>query len=98
MGAFNSKNMGLGLAIGAATAVLLPVAAKVISGAARPLIKESIKGGLLVKERSKVMLAEAMESLDDIRAEAKSEVSEGKSKSKSSSKSKSKSQTEKSSS
>lgn len=82
MGYLSTKNIGLGLAIGIGAAVLVPVATKVLIGATRPLIKESIKGGLLVKERGKVMLAEAKETLEDITAEAKSEVSGSKSKTK----------------
>lgn len=67
-------NVGMGIAIGVGAAMLIPLAAKVLSGAAKPLIKESIKGGLVVAEKSKVIFAEAMETVEDLAAEAKSEM------------------------
>jgi hypothetical protein len=66
--------VGYGIAIGVGAAILIPVAAKVIAGIGKPLIKESIKGGLYLVDQGKVMAAEARETLEDLTAEARTEM------------------------
>lgn len=65
-----------GLAIGAAAIVLAPVVLPLASGVLRSLAKAAIKGGLIAYERGKVAMAEAQEAVEDMTAEAKSELSE----------------------
>jgi hypothetical protein len=62
-----------GLAIGVGLLVA-PVAIPMIGQVARPLLKTVIKGGLLAYARASEMLADALESVEDLTAEAKAEV------------------------
>ncbi len=59
----------------AGVVLLAPVVIPVIGTITKPLIKSVIKGALIAYEGAKVTLAEARESLEDITAEAKAEVS-----------------------
>ncbi len=63
------------LALGAAAILFGPAILTTVAGIARSLLKSGIKGGVLVYDKSKEMLAEARESIEDIAAEAKAEVS-----------------------
>ncbi|MFH2067531.1 MAG: DUF5132 domain-containing protein [Pseudomonadota bacterium] len=65
-----------GLAIGAGVVLLAPVLIPAISGALKPLLKNTIKGGILAYEGAKLAVAETREALEDITAEAKAEVSQ----------------------
>ncbi len=62
-----------GLAIGVGLLVA-PVVIPIAAHAARPLLKTMIKGGFLAYERASEIVAEAMETVEDVAAEAKSEV------------------------
>ncbi len=62
-----------GLAIGVGLLVA-PVAIPMVAKAARPLLKTVIKGGFLAYERAAEMVAEALETVEDVAAEAKAEV------------------------
>jgi hypothetical protein len=61
---------------GIAAIVLLPVAIPVVAGVGKPLAKAVIKGGILLYEKGKGVIAEAGESLEDLVAEAKAELAE----------------------
>jgi hypothetical protein len=63
------------LAIGAGVVLLAPIIIPVIGSIAKPIAKSIIKGALISYEGVKVTIAEAKESLEDITAEAKAEVS-----------------------
>lgn len=63
------------LAVGAGVVLLAPVIIPVIGGILKPVAKAVIKGGLLAYEGTKVSIAEAKETLEDLAAEAKSEMS-----------------------
>jgi hypothetical protein len=63
------------LAVGAGVVLLAPVIIPVIGGILKPVTKAVIKGGLLAYEGAKVSIAEAKETLEDLAAEAKSEIS-----------------------
>ncbi len=63
-----------GLAIGVGSAVLAPVVIPILSRTAKPLTKAAIKGGLLMFEKGKEKLAEAQEVVEDLMAEARSEL------------------------
>ncbi|MEM8832494.1 MAG: DUF5132 domain-containing protein [Cyanobacteria bacterium P01_G01_bin.19] len=62
---------------GVAAVVLLPVLVPVAAGkVAKPLAKATIKGGIILYEKGKGVIAEVGETLEDIVAEAKAELAE----------------------
>jgi hypothetical protein len=69
-------NILSGLAIGIGAAVLAPAVAPVLASIAKPLAKAAIKGGMLLYEKGREAVAEAGEMVEDIVAEAKSELAE----------------------
>ncbi|MDX9786521.1 MAG: DUF5132 domain-containing protein [Desulfobacterales bacterium] len=62
------------IAIGAGVVLLAPVIIPVVGSILKPLAKAIIKGGLLAYEGVKVTIAETKETLEDLAAEAKSEI------------------------
>ncbi len=70
-----SLNFGT-LAAGAGIVLLTPIVVPIVAGILKPVAKSVIKGGLIAYEKSKTATAEAMEGLEDLAAEAKSELSE----------------------
>jgi len=66
---------GLGVP-GIAAIVLLPVLVPVAGKVVKPLTKAAIKGGIVLYEKGKGVVAEVGESLEDIIAEAKAELAE----------------------
>jgi hypothetical protein len=64
------------VAIGAAAVLLAPIVLPVVAGVLKPVAKGVIKGGLLAYEGAKVALAETMETIEDVAAEAKAEIAE----------------------
>jgi len=71
-----SLGTGTSLAVGAGAVLLAPVIIPVLAGVVKPVAKAVIKGGLLAYEGTKVSLAETKETLEDIAAEAKTEIAE----------------------
>ncbi len=74
-----------GIAVGAGLLVA-PIVIPAVAGAARPLLKAVIKGGYMLYEYGREMVAEVTEVAEDLFVEAKAEfeasvaeVSEGKS-------------------
>lgn len=67
-------NIVTGLAVGVVAAVLIPVVLPVLARAAKPLAKAMIKGGIIVYEKGRESFAELSEVMEDMVAEAKSEV------------------------
>jgi hypothetical protein len=67
---------GTSIAIGAGAVLLAPVVIPVIGSVLRPLAKAAIKGSLLAYEGVKITLAETKETVEDLAAEAKSEISQ----------------------
>jgi hypothetical protein len=65
-----------GLAVGAGVVLLAPVVVPIIGSILKPLAKAVIKGGILAYEGTKLTIAETKETLEDLAAEAKSEISE----------------------
>jgi len=63
-----------GLAIGIGAAIVAPLIVPALSKSARPLAKAVIKGGLVLWETGKEKLAEAQELVDDLLAEARTEI------------------------
>ena len=64
---------------GIAAIIMLPVLVPVVAGkVGKPLAKATIKGGIVLYEKGKGVIAEVGESIEDIIAEAKAELAEGK--------------------
>ena len=68
--------LATGLAIGIGAAILAPIIIPAVAAVAKPLAKAAIKGGVLLYERGKEMVAEAGEVMEDLLAETKAEISE----------------------
>ncbi|MGM0453313.1 MAG: DUF5132 domain-containing protein [Thermodesulfobacteriota bacterium] len=83
---FKNGNLGYGIALGVGATFLLPVASRVVAGAAKPLLKETIRGGLYLYDTGKVVVAEARESIEDLSAEVKTEMKQSAEKQKTASK------------
>ena len=66
----------VGLAVGIGALLLAPVLIPVVAGVGKPLVKGVIKGSISLAEKTKGMLAEVGESVEDIVAEAKAEMAE----------------------
>ena len=73
-----SGNLASGIIIGAGAALLLPVAGKMLASIGRPLVKESMKGGLYLVDKGKTVAAETRETFEDLSAEARSELASAK--------------------
>jgi hypothetical protein len=65
---------------GIAAIILLPVLVPVVAGIGKPIAKATIKGGILLYEKGKGVIAEVGESLEDLMAEAKAELAEAQAK------------------
>lgn len=68
--------LGSGFWVGAGAVVLAPIIIPVATTLLRSLTKATIKGGLIAYNTAKIATAEAMESFEDLAAEAKSEIAE----------------------
>ena len=62
------------LLIGAAAVVLAPIVVPAILAGMRPVAKTVVKGGVLVYDKAREMVAEVGEQMGDIVAEARSEL------------------------
>lgn len=62
-----------GVAVGVGLLVA-PVIIPIVAAAARPALKTILKAGIMVYERGCEMVAEGVEMIEDLAAEAKSEV------------------------
>ncbi len=67
------------LAVGAGVVLLAPVIFPIIGSLLKPVVKTAIKGGLLAYDGAKAYVAETKEMIEDLSAEAKAELSNGKS-------------------
>ena len=79
MGLFSNglkSNIFTGLAMGIGVAVLAPTVLPILVGAAKPLVKAAIKGGIVLYDRGKESFAEVSEVVEDMVAEAKAELAE----------------------
>lgn len=70
------KRLGTVLAIGVGVAVVAPLVSPAVAKVTRPVLKSAIKGGLLLYAKAKVVGAEALETLEDLAAEAKVELAQ----------------------
>lgn len=78
MNPFKNGNLTTGIAFGIGFIVLAPLAARMLRGAGKPLLKEAIKGGMFVYEQGRLVLAETRETFEDLTAEARSELAQSK--------------------
>jgi len=62
------------LAIGAGAVLLAPVVLPIIGSILKPIAKTAIKGAMIMYEEIKVSMAETKETIEDLAAEAKSEI------------------------
>ncbi len=62
------------LLIGAAAIVLAPVVVPAVLAGMRPVAKTLVKGGVMVYDKTREMVAEVGEQMGDIVAEARSEL------------------------
>ncbi len=70
------ENAAMGLLIGIGAAILAPVVLPILASIAKPVAKAAVKGGIMLYEKGKEVVAEAGEVFEDIVAEAKSELAE----------------------
>jgi Protein of unknown function (DUF5132) len=66
-----------GIIAGIGAVLLAPVVIPVVTGIGKPLAKSLIKGGIVLYEKSKGAVAELGESWEDMIAEARAELAEG---------------------
>src|SRR5687768_14377637 len=71
------SNIVTGLAAGVGATLLAPVLLPFLASIVRPTTKAAIKGGVLLYEKGRESLAEFSETVDDLVAEAKSEMEAG---------------------
>lgn len=69
-------NIVTGLAIGIGAMVFAPAVVPVISAVAKPLAKALIKTGILTYEKGREAFAEVSELVEDLTAEARTELAE----------------------
>ncbi len=62
--------------IGVAAAIVAPTVLPALASGFRPLAKAAVKGGLMIYDAVKETVAEAGEQLNDLVAEARSEMAE----------------------
>jgi archaellin len=67
-------NILAGIAFGIGAAIIAPVIIPILSAAVKPMAKVAIKEGMLLYEKGKEMVEEARETIEDLVAEARSEV------------------------
>jgi hypothetical protein len=70
---------GSAMAIGAGVVLLAPIVVPVLASVMKPLAKAVMKGGMLAYENARIALAETKETIEDIAAEARSEIDSGQS-------------------
>ncbi len=77
MGLFdNGFKIGTGVAVGLGVLVLAPAIIPAVAAVVRPLAKASIKSGMILLEKTREMIAEAKESVEDMAAEAQAELAQ----------------------
>jgi galactitol-specific phosphotransferase system IIC component len=65
-----------GILIGIGAAVVAPVVLPILASIAKPVAKAAVKGGIMMYEKGKEVVAETGEMIEDIVAEAKAELAE----------------------
>ncbi|HVO95092.1 MAG TPA: DUF5132 domain-containing protein [Terriglobales bacterium] len=73
-GILGANGMTTGLLVGIGAAILVPALFPVVATAAKPLVKGAIKLGVTLYEKGNEAVAEVSEVIEDLVAEAKSEM------------------------
>jgi len=68
---------GTAMAVGAGVVLLAPVIIPAVASVLKPVAKAVIKGGMLAFEYARIAVAETKETIEDIAAEARSEIAAG---------------------
>jgi ABC-type phosphate transport system permease subunit len=68
---------GSAMAIGTGVVLLAPIIIPAVASVMRPLAKAVIKGGMLAYENACIAVAETKETIEDIAAEARSDIAAG---------------------
>jgi len=68
---------GTAMAVGAGVVLLAPIVIPVLVSVLKPVAKAVIKGGMLAYENACIAVAETKETIEDIAAEARSEIAAG---------------------
>ncbi len=70
----NGWKLGTGVAVGLGAIILAPTLLPVLAAVTKPLVKATIKSGLILYEKSREILAETAEVIEDLAAEARAEL------------------------
>jgi hypothetical protein len=70
----NGFKLGGSIAVGAGVMILAPIVVPIVASALRPVVKAAIKGGMIAYGKMKETAAETAETIEDLAAEAKSEL------------------------
>mgnify|MGYP000287747273 CR=1 FL=1 len=62
------------MAVGAGVVLLAPVVVPIVASVMKPMVKAVFKGGILAYENARIAVAETKETIEDIAAEARSEM------------------------
>ena len=62
------------MAVGAGVVLLAPVVVPIVASVMKPMVKAVFKGGILAYENARIAIAETTETIEDIAAEARSEI------------------------
>ena len=72
----NGIRLGTGVAIGLGALILAPTIIPIVGSIVKPLAKAAIKGGIVLMDKGKELIAETREVLEDLTAEAQAELSQ----------------------
>jgi hypothetical protein len=72
----NGLKIGTGLAIGIGALIIIPAVVPAVATILRPIVKATIKSGLVLVEKTMELAAEAKESMEDMAAEAHAELAQ----------------------
>lgn len=72
----NGLKLGTGVAIGLGALVLAPTVVPAVAAILKPLAKAAIKSGFIIYEKSREVLAETKEVIEDLAAEVRAELSQ----------------------
>jgi hypothetical protein len=75
MGLFDNQiKLGTALVIGVGAFLVAPLVMSAVTGVARPLAKAGIRGGMLLYAKTKELIAEAGEVIEDLAVEVKADL------------------------
>ncbi|MBS3908506.1 MAG: DUF5132 domain-containing protein [Actinobacteria bacterium] len=70
-------NTVTGAAIGLGVVILAPVVVPIVASVVKPVAKAAIKGGIVLYDMGRGVVAETVETAEDLVAEARAELGEG---------------------